>query len=427
VASSRRPQVFDIIPTMFGRRLAVNEVFTPRRTDVNREVYVERPDLEKELRRALAGSLHTIIFGESGCGKSWLYKKVIADLDAYSLSANCANALRFGSLTAEIKQVVQLEAPKRLSGMAEEKSAGISAVIAEGGLTSTKSYEFAELDPLLECFRFMRDTAGRRLTVLIIDNLEMIFRSEALMSELASVITLLDDKRYAQYEVKLLIAGVPSGVKEYFLATHASVANRVAEMSEVSSLSEQQVAALVKKGFVDLLKVDLDDETLKLWQRHVARVTMGFAQHVQEYCEQLGYVVEDAGWVGTASQLIQADGHWLKRGLSEASERIASWMNERETKIGRRNQVLYVLGKIDKLVFSISEVETMLRTEFPKSTADTTLAVGQMLGELANGGKPIIKRSAKGSSYEFKDARFAMALRVLLQKDPTRETITKVE
>jgi hypothetical protein len=102
-------------------------------------------------------------------------------------------------------------------------------------------------------------------------------------------------------------------------------------------------------------------------------------------------------------------------------------MNERETKIGRRNQVLYVLGKIEKRVFSINEVETMLRREFPKSTADTTLAVGQMLGELANGGKPIIKRSAKGSSYEFKDARFAMALRVLLQKDPTRETVSKLE
>lgn len=412
---------------MFGRRLAVNEVFTPRRTDVNREVYVERPDLEKELRRALGGSLHTIIFGESGCGKSWLYKKVIADLGAYSLSANCANALRFGSLTAEIKQVVQLEAPKRLSGMSEEKSAGVSAVFAEGGLTSTRNYEFAELDPLLECFRFMRDAAGQRLTVLVIDNLEMIFRSEALMSELASIITLLDDKRYAQYAVKLLIVGVPSGVKEYFLATNASVANRVAEMSEVSSLSEQQVAAFVKKGFVDLLKVHLDDETLTVWQRHVARVTMGFAQHVQEYCEQLGYVVEDAGWLGADPHLLQADGQWLKRGLSEASVRIASWMNERETKIGRRNQVLYVLGKIEKRVFSISEVEAMLRAEFPKSTADTTLAVGQMLGELANGGKPIIKRSAKGSSYEFKDARFAMALRVLLQKDPTRETITKVE
>jgi AAA domain len=412
---------------MSARRLAVNEVFTPRKTDVNREVYVERPELEKELKRALTGSLHTIIYGESGCGKSWLYKKVLADLDAYSLTANCANAVRFGSLTEEVKQVVSFEVPRRLSELSEEKTAAVKALVAEGGLTTTRNYQFQELDPLLECFRFMRDAAGRGLSVLVIENLEMIFSSDKLMAELASVITLLDDKRYAQFEIKLLIVGVPSGVKEFFLRTHASVANRVAEMSEVSSLTHEQVAKLVHKGFIDLLKVRIEEETLQRWQDHVSHVTMGFAQHVQEYCEQLGYLVEDAGWVGSDAHLHEADAQWLKRGLSEASVLIASWMNERETKIGRRNQVLYVLGKIDKRVFSINEIETMLRTEFPKSTADTTLAVGQILGELANGGKPIIKRSAKGSSYEFKDTRFAMALRVLLEKDPNRETVAKLE
>jgi RHS repeat-associated protein len=43
------------IMLMFGRH-RVNEVYTPRRTEVNRDVYVERPALEKELRRAIEGS-----------------------------------------------------------------------------------------------------------------------------------------------------------------------------------------------------------------------------------------------------------------------------------------------------------------------------------------------------------------------------------
>src|SRR5207248_2418295 len=182
------------------------------------------------------------------------------------------------------------------------------------------------------------------------------------------------DKRYAQYEIKVLIVGVPSGVKEYFLGTHSSVANRLAEISEVSSLSFEQVAALIEKGFVGSLRLSIDTELLARWQRHIFRVTMGFAQHVQEYCEQLGYVVEDDDWVATDAQLIVADGQWLKMGLSQASVVIASLMNERETKIGRRNQVLYVLGKIEKRVFSINEIEAMLRAEFPKSTEGTTLA-----------------------------------------------------
>jgi type IV secretory pathway VirB4 component len=50
-----------------------NEVFTPRKSDVNSEMYVARPIHEKSLSRALKRDSHTLIFGESGNGKSWLY------------------------------------------------------------------------------------------------------------------------------------------------------------------------------------------------------------------------------------------------------------------------------------------------------------------------------------------------------------------
>ena len=412
---------------MFNSRYAVSDVFTPRRTDVNREIYVDRLELEKELYRALAGSLHTIIFGESGSGKSWLYKKVLSDINAQTATANCANALRFQSLTDEIRQVVTSESAKRLVETKEEMGAAVKAVFAEGGLRSTRTYEFAESDPLLDCFRILREKAGNNLAVLIIDNLELIFSSDQLMQELASIIILLDDSRYAQYAVKLLIVGVPSEVKNYLSKTHASVANRISEISEVSSLSRQEVGTLVEKGFVALLKVHIDPATLQLWQEHIFEVTMGFAQHVQEYCEQLGYIVEDAGWAARPENLRLADAAWLKKGLSQASGTIAFLMNERETKVGRRNQVLYALGKINKPVFHVAEIELLVRQYFPSSTADTTLAVGQILSELTGGDNPIIKRSSKGPTYEFKDARFAMALRVLLEKDTTKEKVTKLD
>ena len=412
---------------MFNQRHAVNEVFTPRRTDVNREIYVDRLELEKELSRTLSGSLHTIIFGESGSGKSWLYKKVLADVKAQIATANCANALRFNSLTEEIRHVVVSESPKRLAEVEEEMGAGLKALVAEAGLKATRKYEFGESDPLLDCFRLLRQKAGDKTAILVIDNLELIFGSEQLMKELASIITLLDDSRYAEYKVKILIVGVPSGVKDYLSTMQASVANRISEISEVSSLSREEVAVLIEKGFVDLLKVRIDQGALHAWQEHIFEVTMGFAQHVQEYCEQLGYIVEDANWLATCDQLKLADMAWLKKGLSQASGIIAGLMNERETKVGRRNQILFVLGKITKRIFHVAEVEALVRDNFPASTAETTLAVGQILSELSSGDNSIIKRSAKGPTYEFKDARFAMALRVLLEKDAAREKVTKVE
>jgi AAA domain len=409
------------------RRHSVNQVFTPRRTEVNRDIYVDRQTLETELQRALNGSLHPIVFGESGSGKSWLYKKVLDDMKAEVFSANCANAtpLRLGSLTEELGSLVTSHRPKRLTEMAEEMNAGVKAVFAEGGLKSTRKYEFGETDPLLECFALLRSVAGNRPAVLVIDNIEMIFQDEQRMGELASIITLLDDSRYASHNVKLLIVGVPSEIRNYLSRTNSSVANRVVEVSEISALTMEQVSQLVEKGFIDLLKVEFSGDTLQVWKEHIFNVTMGFAQPVQEYCEQLGYIAEDAGWKASPEQLSMADATWFKQGLNKASTVVAGWMNERETKAGRRNQVLYSLGKIPKRLFHVNEVENILRQEFPDSTADVTLAVGQILSELASGEEPIIKRSSKSVDYEFRDARYAMALRVLLQKDLTKEKVLR--
>jgi hypothetical protein len=82
-----------------------------------------------------------------------------------------------------------------------------------------------------------------------------------------------------------------------------------------------------------------------------------------------------------------------------------------------------VLGRLEKKQFHINEIDTLLRKEFPNSTKDVQLAVGQILSELASGSNAIIKRSPKGGTYQFRDARFAMASRVLLKKDTLKEQI----
>ncbi|MFP3373596.1 AAA family ATPase, partial [Pseudomonas sp. SIMBA_068] len=65
-------------------------------------MYVHRPRLELELSRAFKRNSHTLIFGESGNGKSWLYKKVLEDDGITYVTVNCANAARIKSLTNEI-------------------------------------------------------------------------------------------------------------------------------------------------------------------------------------------------------------------------------------------------------------------------------------------------------------------------------------
>ncbi len=412
---------------LLGRH-KVNEVFTPRRNEVNREIYVERPALEKELQRAIQGAQHPVVYGESGSGKSWLYKKVLSGLNAYVVVANSGTAQRLGSLTREI--AIASGAPEQLTlkAMDETIHAEANAVVARGGATSTRSYEIDTGDPLYVAFERIRKAARSAPAVLVIDNLELIVGSKPLMEELASIITLIDDSRFAKFQVKLLLVGVPSVVRDYFLNSPAtqSIANRLIEVSEVPRLSSAQVAELVHKGFRELLKVHVSETDLATWAFHINYVTLGYAQAVQEYCEQLGYLVEESDWKGTLAQLRDADARWLKQGLAFAAGHVTVRMNERETRAGRRDQVLYALGRVQAASFSTATVESIVRTEFPESTADTTLAIGQILTELCGRDHPILKRSAAGNEYEFRDARLAMAVRVLLEKEATREKVRRV-
>jgi ABC-type Mn2+/Zn2+ transport system ATPase subunit len=81
-------------------------------------MYVARPIHEKSLSRALKRNSHTLIFGESGNGKSWLYKKVLYSEDINYVVANCANASRIGSLTQEIcKSIISPGTVKKLGKM----------------------------------------------------------------------------------------------------------------------------------------------------------------------------------------------------------------------------------------------------------------------------------------------------------------------
>ncbi len=408
----------------------VNEVFTPRNREVNKNIYINRPKLETELVEAINGTLHVLVYGDSGSGKSWLCKKVLDDLNAYYVSVNCANASRFKSLTDAISHVSIPTGTASQSGYSEGKEGELSVFqTLKSKITHNKFFEIKKDEPLLAAFKKIRDNAKNRTAVLIIDNLESIFQQPEMMVELADIITLLDDPKYAKYKVKLLIVGVPSGVIEYFskIKNLPTFANRIQEISEVSNLSESQVNNLVKRGFLDLLEAKIEPELFAVWQRHIYSVTLGVAQRIHEYCEKLAYLLINNDGIGTENLLYQADLAWLKIGFRKSFGVIGDLMNERATKTNRRNQVLFALSKISRRTFTPSQVEEVIRKEFENSTKDVILAIGQiMASDLSGNDRSIIRRtSTKATEYEFMDPRYLMCLRMVLKKE--NETVIKLD
>ena len=405
-------------------RKDLNQVFTPRNPEVNPDMYVRRESLERDLRRALDGSLHILIHGESGCGKSWLYKKVLTEAGAFFVPANLANASRLGSTTKELENVVSRRQQATKVEYSETKQAqgilGLPGVAqAQGGLSHTGKFELSQKEPLEACLQMARDLAGEKLCFVVLDNLEAIFSEASLMKELGDIITLLDDPAYSAFQVKLLIVGIPSGVREYFSRTqnrHA-VSNRISELPEVGRLSDSQSFELIRRGFCDELKVKFGDEaeTTKA-QKHINWITDGVPQCLHEYCLELGYLMQDREWQFDGALLPEADRKWLAKGLSKNYAIVEELMNERDTRAGRRNQVLYSLGKVTTDTFRYSDIEQILRAEFISSTANVTLDVPGVLAQLARDNEAPIRRTPKGDAYRFTDPRFKMCLRAMLLK-----------
>lgn len=408
-----------------NKRKNINEVFTPRKSDVNADMYVNRPNYERSLSRALKRDSHTLVFGESGNGKSWLYKKVLESEGLSYVVANCANASRIGSLTQEICNSIIDPGTVKKQGYSEEKAVEINAYVAKGGLKHVANYEIANDEPLLGAFKLFNEADSSK-KIVVLDNLESIFDSAELMNELADIVILLDDKRYADCNFNILIVGIPNGVLQYFSQTKniESVANRIHEIQKVDSLDPGQVMEIITKGFRQLQILIVGNTLIKL-SDHVHDITLGIAQRVHEYCEALAYEIEENDWKYDSSLLNNADHEWLIQGLRQCYQVVESHLNSRTTAVARRNQVIYCLAKLTGHQFESSDVDSIIRKEFPTTVPATNMGLGSILTDLSNGNSPLVVKNDKANTYSVKDPRYLMCIKIMLFKDSASEQVVK--
>jgi AAA domain len=407
--------------------MRISNVFTPRSPDVNLDMYVPRPILETALAESVQGSMHSLLFGESGNGKSWLYKKVLDEEFIPFAVVNCANASRRNSLTQEIWSVAMPEGSSSRTSYSEKKEAGVSAGFASGKIEQQAQYQVRTKEPLLEAFDRLGATAKSKPFVLVFDNLESIFSQPSLMNELADIVILCDDKTYASTRVKLLIVGVPNGVLDYFSKTKnlASVSNRIEELPPVEGLSPGMVGTVVEKGLNHLLAYALKPNELLEVSIRVHHVTMGVAQCVHEYLAKFAALLEKAKRSYSPQLLRDADAAWLRLGLRHCYSVIESHLNNKRTAISRRNQVIYCIGHMDTHQFNSGDVKQTIEGAFPRTVGAKNMGIGSILGELASGDRPLLKRNPQTNEYRVVDPRYLMCIRVALWVDYESQSVFK--
>ncbi|TGK77670.1 ATP-binding protein, partial [Leptospira wolffii] len=290
-------------------------------------------------------------------------------------------------------------------------------------LNHTKKYTLTTKEPFEAILQYILKKSNKKKGVLVLDNLEAVIGLEKLMEELANIIILLDDERYSQYKVKIVLVGTPSNIREYFKqqSSKATIINRLIEVPELPRFSRQESSSLIEKGFKESLRYQFSD--FDSISEHIHFVTDGIPDKLHDYCLILARSTPNLNI--TEQDLKNADAQWLKQHLSDAYQTIVSSMNARNTEVGRRNQVLYALGKITSSEFNYQAVENIVRQEFPVNTTDTQLAIGQILTELSTEENGILKRSQKKDAYLFKDPVYKMAIRSILKKK-SDETVERI-
>jgi AAA domain len=396
-----------------------HEVFTPKSFEVNNSMYVRRAELETRLIDAFPSNRFIVIHGESGNGKTWLFKKVFADNNVHFDVVNLGNASGAVSLDRafEVKLGEWGSKQKASEGTASSAGAKPMGMGVEHRLDTTTSY--AKKPPfhhLVEEVRRRANSDSR--CAIVFDNFEAIVDEPKLVRELVGIILSADDETFAKHNIQLVIVGTPTNLKQTIvqLSKSAPVANRLVEIPEVARMSVEEAAQLVEQGFVQELGLEFDNSVSKdQIYSEISWNTDRIAQHIQELCLLIAQeATRNSGIIGS-EVLAKATDRWTKDTLSADIATINGSMNARDTRIGRKNQTLYCLGQCKLEDFKYTDIENLLRINF--NVGGAALNISQILSGFAAEENPIITRNPKADAWRFVSPKYRMAIRALLKKE----------
>lgn len=404
--------------SIFKARPKPEEVFTPRSHDLNQKTYAERPNLEKRLKRALLGQKYIIIYGESGNGKTWLYKKVFQELKLPYCVLNLARMHTDGSLNGVISAKLGEYDIDLQTGQKKEFDVGMRPGGIGGGFKETLEFKSVGLSPMELLANHLNMGSGGKRTILVLDNFEQIIDNNDFVRQVASLIISADDEFIAKNNVKIMIVGTPTNIRDLIskVSNATTISNRVVEIPEVARLELGEARHIMSQGFDTHLRLTCLVEKNGLY-KDIAHKTDRIAQHIQELCLKIAQNAIDNNDVITNQVVLDSEKEWIEETLSADLAVVEDHMNSLKTSVGRKNQVLYCLGILESEDFTHRDVEKLVRRVFVVDN-DINLNIPQLLAGFASKETPLIRKAKKrGASYRFCSPKMRMVIRTRLKLD----------
>jgi len=397
-------------------KLAPEDVFTPRSAKVNTRLYVPRPDLEEELSDGLSESQHLVIFGESGNGKSWLYKKVFASEKVTYEVVNLVQASRLGGLQEALQDRLDREEKLEKEQYELATAGGVRPAGVGVDFEGTWTYIKGKKEPFEQLLAYLRKSAGKwGKAVLVFDNFEQIASNKGLCKQVTDCVVLLDDPVYADYKVKIVIVGTPAGIDEIMSKAEnaQTISTRLKEIPEVERMSHSEAKTLMKWGLEDQLKLEILGRK-EVFYDHFLRITDRIALELQELGLKIAKEAEKKNGVIDQTVMKRAIRKWARNSIKSSCAQVSARLNSRETRAARRNQCIFACGNIEQESFSYRDIESEIRKRFPDSTTGVALNISGELSRLSKGENPLLKRLPNEDAYRLSNPKIRMAIRAML-------------
>ena len=392
-------------------------VFTPRAARVNASMYVDRPQFEQRLNDLFVGSKYVVIHGESGNGKTWLYKKVFSERNVHYEVVNLGQVATAGSLDGAFQQKLGELGHSDKTGEDSNTIAGARPWNTGIEQQTKRVYTYAVPNTFLSLVKQVRKRAkSDARSALVLDNFESIIEDTSALAQLAAVILTADDESFVESDVQIVLVGVPGNLKEVIskLSNASPVSNRLAELPEVARLTERESRDLMHRGFKEELELAIEAGFEGELFSEVMWSTDRIAQHIHELCLSIAQHAVRNRDIISRETLASAQAAWIQDSLSADLAVIEPSMNARETKVGRKNQVLFAMGACRDEDFKYSDIEAIVRDNFEVN--DATLNVSAILSGFAKLKNPLIRRTPKQDAWRFVSPKLKMAIRTKLYR-----------
>lgn len=178
-------------------------------------------------------------------------------------------------------------------------------------------------------------------------------------------------------------------------------------------MTDDEASDLIRRGFAQLQLTVSPAVTGDLFGE-ISWQTDRIAQHIHELCLIIAQNAIRNGRMIDQAVIDKSISTWIVDSLSSDLAVIESAMNARDTRAGRKNQVLYAMGQCKTEDFKYSDIEALVRSEFAVGSA--TLNVSAILSGFGGSDNPIIRRTPKQDAWRFASPKLKMSIRAKLQK-----------